>query len=247
MPKKLTKDQKQYRKRKKNRKGKLLAVNISQDSFDKVMAQAVKEQVPGYAILNRMIWQGLRTKEGYVVRAYAPHLQNPPDPDLKISYKGAKGEKAIRWWISTTAWIKLDRHAKAGLQQSKSRVVESLIQNYQFLSEAQRERNIAYEARNRELYGWYYNRSTSDAGALRPQRKAWEYQGMMPVLRPGLTLDHLSEEELEEFTDGLAAYCRHQSHADRDSSFNQAEALPALSEQERLELISHYMDQHPEQ
>lgn len=113
------------------------------------MAQADKEKVPGYVILNRMIWQGLRTNEGYVVSAHAQHLQSPPDPELKISYKGSKGEKAIRWWISTTAWIKLDRHAKAGLQQSKSRVVESLIQNYQFLSEAQRERNIAYEAKNR--------------------------------------------------------------------------------------------------
>lgn len=247
MPRKLTKDQRQYRKRKKNRKGKLLSVNISQDSFDKVMAQAVKEQVPGYVILNRMIWQGLRTKDGYVVSAHAQHLQKSPDSEINVSYKGSKGEKAIRWWISTTAWIKLDRHAKAGLQQSKSRVVESLIQNYQFLSDGQRERNTAYEAKNRELSRWYYNRSTGDEEALRPQRKAWEYQGMMPLLRPGLTLDHLSEEELEEFTDALAAYCRHQSPADRDRSAHQAEALPALSEQERLELIARYMDQHPEQ
>ena len=59
--------------------------------------------------------------------------------------------------------------------------------------------------------------------------------------------EHLSEEELEEFTDALGAYCRHESQADRDQSSNQAEALPALSEQERLELIARYMDQHPEQ
>lgn len=245
--KKLTKDQRQYRKRKKNRKGKLLSVNISQASYEKIMSQAEKEGVPGYVILNRMIWQGLRRKDGYVVNAYSKHLQKEADPEQKIHYKGSTGEKAIRWWISTTAWIKLDRHAKAGLQQSKSRVVESLVQNYKFLTDAQRQRNAAHEAKNRELYGWYYNRSSEADQQPKQRRKAWEIKGGMPCLRPGLTLEHLTEEELEEFADALGSFTDRGLAREQERQLRTGEDLPPLSDDYRQELIARYMDEHPDE
>ncbi len=63
-------------------------------------------------------------------------LMNPEG--LEVKYKGTTGSKQLNLAITSTAYNKLECH-KTATKYSKARIVQTLILNYRFLTEAQRE------------------------------------------------------------------------------------------------------------
>ena len=65
-------------------------------------------------------------------------------------------------------------------------------------------------------------------------------------MRPGLTLEHLTEEELEEFADALGSFTDRGLAREQERQLRTGEDLPPLSDDYRQELIARYMDEHPD-
>jgi len=73
-------------------------------------------------------------------------LMNPDGAEIK--YKGTTGSKQLNLAISSTAYNKLECH-KTATKYSKARIVQALLLNYRFLTEAQHEANRQSQERNR--------------------------------------------------------------------------------------------------
>jgi len=156
---KLTKHQRQYRKRRKDsekdfravpRHGKEpgvrvtrkpLKVNVSQEAFDRLAQLADEAQITRWEMLTRMIIQGIpgyascSTSMSRTERYHWPsHLLEPQERTVK--YKGETGTKQINYSITSTAWKKLECH-KTAIGQSKARIIQFLILRYKPLTEAQ--------------------------------------------------------------------------------------------------------------
>jgi len=162
MPKKLTKHQRQYRKRKKEAQKdfirvkkespydgvrvtrKRLKVWISQDAYERLVKLAENADIKQWEMLTRIIlksiprYASLSDSDSATQRYTWPEqLLNPEERSVR--YKGSKGERQIGYDITSTAWKKLECH-KSTLKQSKSRIVQSLIVNYKPLTPEQLER-----------------------------------------------------------------------------------------------------------
>ena len=162
MPKKPTKHQRQYRKRKKESKRDFVRVNkdgpwdgvrvtrrrlkvwISQEAYDRLRCLADQAGIHNWEMLSRIILKALPryasfTDSSSPLKRYSwnESLLNPIERTVR--YKGSKGEKQLSYDITSTAWKKLECH-KTTLQQSKSRIVQSLILNYKPLTPEQLER-----------------------------------------------------------------------------------------------------------
>jgi hypothetical protein len=157
--KKLTKHQRQYRKRKKDslkdfrtvpREGKEpgvrvtrrpLKVNVSQEAFDRLTQLAAQADITKWEMLTRMIIQGIPGYASYsssiskTQRYHWPtHLLEPKDRTFK--YKGETGSRQINYSITSTAWKKLECH-KTAIGQSKARIIQFLILRYKPLTKVQ--------------------------------------------------------------------------------------------------------------
>ena len=148
--KKLTKDQRYYRKKKKaGRKDTYLVakpdgskvkkvslrtinISISTKAFERLIALSERSGLTRWRMLSRIILLGL-TRLDHVV----------PSSDKKISYKGTTGERQVTYQVSSTAYNKLEDRKKL-LSQSKARIVQSLILNYKPMSEEEKEKRKAY-------------------------------------------------------------------------------------------------------
>ena len=162
MPKKLTKHQRQYRKRQKEAQKdfvivkkespydgvrvarKRLKVWVSQEAYDRLVQLAAETGIKQWEMLTRILLKSLPryaslTDSTSPTKRYAWPESLLKPAERSVRYKGAKGERQIGYDITSTAWKKLECH-KTTLQQSKSRIVQSLILNYKPLTPEQLER-----------------------------------------------------------------------------------------------------------
>jgi len=219
MAKKLTKHQRYYRKRKaagrrdfkriqkeEGRTGvrvtrRQLCVRVSAEAAERLRTSAEKYSLTQQDMLTRMILIGLpryaslSSDASITSRYYWPNNLLKPE-ERTVRYKGSAGDKQLNLAISSTARKKLECH-KTATKLSLVRIVQSLILNYRFLSDSRRSQKSASTEKDektnkeRKLQG-RSNQTTSE-------RKAWEWRYGEWRLRPGLTLDHLSTDELEEY------------------------------------------------
>ena len=167
---KLTKDQRYYRKKKKDSlkdsrlvtkpdgsKGKQVSlktinVSISTKAFKRLIELSETCELTRWRMLSRIILLGL------------PRLDNSAhaasSSDKKISYKGTTGERQVTYQVSSTAYNKLEDHKKF-LSQSKARIIQSLILNYNPMSEEVKEKRKAYLQEQRNQARLAYQRTSA--------------------------------------------------------------------------------------
>ena len=149
---KLTKDQKHYRKLKKDgekdirytdkpEKGKFwrhvrvtrkpLSVRVKQDAYDKLQQLSEKLERDKWDVLSHIILVKLPCYAGHPSGLSPLHRYSWDKVEAaeKIKYKGSTGVKQLTYYITSTAWNKLDIHKKA-VGQSKARIVQGLIMDY---------------------------------------------------------------------------------------------------------------------
>lgn len=149
---KLTKDQKHYRKLKKDgekdfrytdkpEKGKFfrhvrvtrkpLSVRVKQEAYEKLQQLSEKLERDKWDVLSHIILVKLPRYAGYTggVNTLQRYSWDVVEPAEKIKYKGSTGVKQLTYYITSTAWHKLDIHKKA-VGQSKARIVQTLIMDY---------------------------------------------------------------------------------------------------------------------
>ncbi len=149
---KLTKDQKHYRKLKKDgekdfrytdkpEKGKFfrhvrvtrkpLSVRVKQEAYEKLQQLSEKLERDKWDVLSHIILVKLPRYASYTggVNTLQRYSWDVVEPAEKIKYKGSTGVKQLTYYITSTAWNKLDIHKKA-VGQSKARIVQTLIMDY---------------------------------------------------------------------------------------------------------------------
>ena len=142
---KLTKDQRYYRKRKKASR---FSGRVSLKAFERLEAMAQDAEITKKDMLNRVLINHL-CEHG----AYYP-IAHP-----KKRYKRAKGnEKQLTCEISTAAYYKLDKLSRiAGF--SKARIVETSIITYKPLTAEQKEKQLKYREKNKAKAEFYRDRA----------------------------------------------------------------------------------------
>ena len=149
---KLTKDQNHYRKLKKDgekdfrytdkpEKGKFfrhvrvtrkpLSVRVKQEAYDKLQQLSEKLERDKWDVLSHIILVKLPSYSNYSgeMSPLIRYSWDVVEPAEKIKYKGSTGVKQLTYYITSTAWNKLDIHKKA-VGISKARIVQSLIMDY---------------------------------------------------------------------------------------------------------------------
>ena len=213
--KKLTKDQRYYRKKKKDgsrdfrktiredgREGvrvtrRPLCVKISQAAFERLVVMAEYSEIKNWEMLTRIILKGL-PKYSYYSDSMSPtnryQWQTIASPD-QIKYKGSEGDKQITYDITSTASHKLEQHKKAtGL--SKARIIQSLVLNYKPLSKAKLESNRRRHAEMMEKYGMYNQKNSTVEKEYK--RSKFINSGGEIVHKKGIPIEHWDEAEFEE-------------------------------------------------
>lgn len=249
--KKLTKHQRYYRKRKAagrrdfkriqkedGRTGvrvtrRQLCVRVSAEAAERLKTSAEKYNLTQQDMVTRMILIGLpryaslSSDASITSRYYWPSNLLEPE-ERTVRYKGTAGEKQLNLAISSTARKKLECH-KTATKLSLARIVQSLILNYRFLSDARRAQNSA----SAEQDGKPKKEHRIEDRSYQPkrERKAWEWRHGEWRLRPGLTLDHLSTEELEEYARLVEENTqRFKEQQEERSKRREAVSLPPLDE-----------------
>jgi len=217
--KKLSKHQRYYRKRKASGRRdfkrihtedgrigvrvtrKQLCVRVSAEAAERLKASAEKYKLTQQDMLTRMILLGLpryaslSSDNSITSRYYWPsNLLEPKERTVR--YKGAAGEKQLNLAISSTARKKLECH-KTATKLSLARIVQGLILNHRFLSDTRRVQNSVSTEQDGILKK--EQRPPDRSHQPKRERKAWEWRHGEWRLRTGLTLDHLSTEELQEY------------------------------------------------
>ena len=169
----LTKDQRYYRKKKKESQRyfkrttgstgnpavhvtqKKLSARVTQEGFGRLKEQAEKEGKTRSEVLERMLIQGLPSycSPTTDLGTNRYHWDEPIEPKTHRRM-GKGGQKQLNLWVSSTAWKKLEVHADT-IGESKSRILDRLLKEYRFLSEEGKERNRLYEEKvKREVEEW---------------------------------------------------------------------------------------------
>ena len=140
---KLTKDQRYYRKRKKASR---FSGRVSLEAFERLEAMAQDTEITKKDMLNRVLINH--------IGKYGPYYQIAHP---KKRYKRAKGnERQLTYEISTAAYYKLDKLSRiAGF--SKARIVETSIITYKPLTPEQKEKQIKYKEKNKAENDFYRN------------------------------------------------------------------------------------------
>ena len=175
--KKLTKDQRYYRKLKKDGQKdirykdkpedknffrpirttrKPISVRISELAYEKLVALSEKLKLDKWQVVNRILlfklprYQSNSASESPLQR-YEWHY---PEPAKKGTYKGSTGDKQITYYISSTAWKKLDCH-KVATGKSKAKIVQSLLLDYKPMSMKALEKQKRHRAAIKETRDSY--------------------------------------------------------------------------------------------
>ena len=219
--KKLTKDQKHYRKKKKDGlkdfrqeikddgskrvrvTRKTINVSISSDAFSRLIELSETCQLTRWEMLSRIILIGLpryaslsNSRNPTQRYSWDESLLTPTDK--KISYKGTEGEKQVTYQITSTAYKKLECHKNA-IAQSKARIIQSLILNYTPMTEEQKEKRKAYIKEERKRH------RSGDQGMLRqdilPSEKPLKFFRKEGIVfhSKGVQPERWDDDELEEY------------------------------------------------
>ena len=171
--KKLTKHQKQYRKRQKEGKNptkwikredgkrvevianKQLCVRVNDYAAQRLHNVArEKNKTKGELLAHMLIWGGSQVLDIVSPTWFNNHETIKNKADEGIKYKGSTGTRQLNLSISSTAWNKLESY-KLQLGLSKARIVQSIILYYTFLSPEQLEKkNEAEKRRQQEAEEW---------------------------------------------------------------------------------------------
>ena len=179
--KKLTKDQRYYRKKRKDGQRDLrkvkredgskgvrvtrspLNVKISQAAFQRLVEMSEEAGIKRWEMLTRILLKALPryAKETGDLNPVNRYEWMPEELAIefkdKVRYKGSTGDKQITYDITSTAANKLYFHKKAtGL--SKARIVQALILNYKPYSKEQLEKErLRREEDARQNDAWMYS------------------------------------------------------------------------------------------
>ena len=216
--KKLTKDQKHYRKKKKDGSKdfrlttredgshgvrvtrKTINISISSAAFERLIELSKICELTRWQMLTRIILTQLpryaslsESSSGTERYSWDESLLTPVDQ--KISYKGTEGERQVTYQITSTAFKKLECHKNA-IAQSKARIVQSLILNYKPLTKEQLEKQKAYIQESRKAY--QQTRSKEQPLASGKTSKFAEKEGMIFHVK-GVPPENWDDDEFDEF------------------------------------------------
>ena len=219
MPKKLTKHQRQYRKRKKDssrdfrpvrKEGaadgvrvtrRRLKVWVSEEAYQRLCELASVAGICNWEMLTRII---LKSLPGYASFSDSDSpLQRYVWPDalihpkeLTIRYKGSKGDRQISYDITSTAWKKLECH-KTASRLSKARIVQALILNYKPLTPEQLERQRIYRlSYAQEQQEWRASQSKEQSDG---RRRFFDLGNGHFEHVNGIPMEYWDEAELDEY------------------------------------------------
>jgi len=219
--KKLTKDQKHYRKKKQDgekdfrytsredgKKGirvtrKTINISINQDAFNRLIELSESEQLSRWKMLTRIIltqipmYAKLTTSSSPIERYdWDERLLTPTNK--KISYKGTQGEKQVTYQITSTAFKKLESHKNA-TAQSKARIIQSLILNYKPTTQEQREKEKAFIKASRKNYQQTTKANALDGSVHQFKPRKFINQDGVILHVKGLPPEKWDDDELDEF------------------------------------------------
>lgn len=221
MPKKLTKHQRQYRKRKKEAQKDFVRVKkdgpwdgvrvarrrlkvwISQYAYDRLQSLAQEAGIHNWEMLSRMILKALPRYASFTDSAsplkrysWSDALLNPQERTVR--YKGSKGDKQLSYDITSTAWKKLECH-KTASRLSKARIVESMIREYRPLSPEQLEKQRwlteeAVRARDEQAERTHTHHDYKHSKLL-------DIGGGVIIHKKGIPMEHWDAAEWEEYAE----------------------------------------------
>lgn len=226
---KLTKDQKHYRKLKKDgekdfrytdkpEKGKFFRhVRVTRKPLSVRVKLAAYEKLEDLSkVLNLAKWEVLTRILLFKLPSYASlsDSESPcirydwltPEDAEKIQYKGSTGEKQLTYYITSTAWKKLDIHKKL-VGMSKARIVQSLILDYKPTSQAaldrakkarekDKEKRDAYKALSK---GVKIENKFSKDHPKRSTKHLWINSDLIICHKKLIPMDKWDDEEWEEY------------------------------------------------
>ena len=225
---KLTKDQRYYRKKKKEGEKDIvklprkydgdrfkrwkvsrraICIRVSLEASEKLTALSESESVKRWEMLSRILTYKIPKKEGYW------YTQHPKDgekaavkscekfilePTGKIRYKSGKGNLQIQCDISSTASNKL--HAlHLQTRYSKARIVQRLILDYELPSEAIKQARQKYlDSIKSEEESWNSERERQGE-TVHARRSKFIDIGMDIVHVKGIPIEYWSDEEIDEY------------------------------------------------
>ena len=136
--KKLTKDQRYYRNKKKDRTHRILCVTINEAAFERLVEMAEYAKLKNWEMVNRIILKGVPKDTYFSLSSIPTQLFNLRGTPRKIKYKGSEGTKQITCKVTSTAFRKLEIFKElSGF--SKARIIQSLIHEYQPVSKKTRQ------------------------------------------------------------------------------------------------------------
>ena len=193
--KKLTKHQRQYRKRKKeaSRDTKLvtredgkrvelvarkqLCVRVNELAAQRLTTCAEERNLNKGELLTHMIlWGGGQvldiTEPTWYEKQQGAVQKNLGEEGIK--YKGSTGTKQLNLAISSTAWNKLESY-KERIGQSKARIVQSIILYYTFQTPEQlAKQKEGVERREQERREWSMNRKPPSPEEMAEFQRQWD-------------------------------------------------------------------------
>ena len=121
----------------------MVVVRVSLEASERLVEASEEHQQTQQDMLTWMLLKGLPSYSSLNTDMnnlkpykWPDQLMNPDGVEVK--YKGTIGSKQLNLAITSTAYNKLECH-KTATKYSKARIVQTLILNYRFLTEAQRE------------------------------------------------------------------------------------------------------------
>tara|TARA_B100000945_G_C20224242_1_gene522052 strand:+ start:65 stop:754 length:690 start_codon:yes stop_codon:yes gene_type:complete len=219
--KKLTKDQKHYRKKKKDGQKdfrrttredgsrgvrvtrRTINVSISAKAFNRLIELSEICELTRWEMLSRIILIRLpsyasETGSRNPTQRYRWDESLLIPTDKKISYKATEGERQVTYQITSTAYKKLECHKNA-IGQSKARIVQSLILNYEPMTEAEKEKRKQYLTEQKRQSRMLSQPSSTEE-LLRKEKpsKLFMRDGLI-LHKKGIPPEKWDEDELDEF------------------------------------------------
>lgn len=226
--KKLTKDQRYYRKKKKESERDIvklprkydgdrfkrwkvsrraICIRVSLEAFEKLTALSDSESIKRWEMLSRILTYKIPKKKGYW---YTKHPNNTDDGSHgswelfsmntpeKIKYKGTKGSKQINCDITSTASNKL--HAlHLETRYSKARIVQRMILDYELPTEAEKLARKKYHDEIREIKDSWDAERERQGENVKSKRSSFIDIGMEYIHVNGKPMEQWDDEENEEY------------------------------------------------
>ena len=223
---KLTKDQRYYRKRKKASR---FSGRVSLKAFERLEAMAQDAEITKKDMLNRVLINH--------IGAYGPYYQITHP---KKRYKRAKGnEKQLTCEISKAAYYKLDKLSRiAGF--SKARIVETSISIYKPLTQEQKEKQFKYREKNKAKNDFYRNGGSGIYVQQKPERRSKFIHCGYGFFKhyKGIPAEKWDDDEVEEYFNLTKKWI--QNNPDKRKK------ISAQINDEWLEIMESYGDRPPD-